>query len=587
MKRKLSFIVAVATLFATALIGKAAPGDLDPTFGNGGIVVTEGSSFNHLNTANGIAIQADGKIVAVGEGATSSTWDFAVVRYNTDGSLDTSFGGSGIVLTPVGESHDQAFSVAIQADGKIVVVGVICNGVGNCSGASSLAIVRYNPNGSLDTSFNGTGKVINSTSDGGWDLAIQADGKIVAVGDDFGFRYNTDGSPDSSFGGTGRISLGIDVDSVAIQADGKIVSAGRLQNSFAIARNNTDGSPDTTFNGTGQVITVVGGSGSQANELAIQSDGKIVAVGEAGNSVLDSDFALVRYNPNGSLDTAFGGTGKIIIPIGNFGDEGYSVAIQSDGKINVAGHTYYGSKNVVTHSDFAVARLNQNGSLDTTFNGTGIVITSVPGNWDGARSAAVQSDGKIVVAGSSDPVLFDFYDFVVVRYQIGPSISGTVTYGNSIGSPALRNVSNVLMSGSGSIQVSALTGFPGGNYTLSGFGSGAYTVTPSKTGGVNGAISSFDAATVAMYAAGTITLSPAQLIVADVSGNGTISSFDAGQIARYASSVPGSGLSGSWIFTPANRSYTSVTSNVTGENFIALLMGEVSGNWTNTGARPR
>jgi len=410
--------VLALTLFAATIV-TAAPGDLDPRFGNGGIVVTRGNSINHLNTANGMAIQADGKIVAIGGGAPNNNYDFAVVRYNADGSLDTSFGGTGIVLTPVGNSHDQAFSVAIQADGKIVVVGESCNGSGNCGSAgSSLAIVRYNPNGSLDTSFNGTGKVINSTNNRGWDLAIQTDGKIVAVGEEIGFRYNTDGTPDTSFNGTGRILLGIEAFSVAIHADGKIVSAGRLQNSFAIARFNADGTPDTSLNGTGKVITPVGSSGSRANEVAIQADGMIIAVGNAG-TFFDNDVALVRWKPNGELDTTFGGTGKIVIPIGDFGDEAYSIAIQSDGKIVVAGHTYYGSINVITHSDFVVVRLNPNGSLDTTFGGTGKVITSVPGNCDGARSVAVQADGRIVVAGSSDPDLADFADFVVVRYQGG------------------------------------------------------------------------------------------------------------------------------------------------------------------------
>jgi uncharacterized delta-60 repeat protein len=406
-----SIILTIGLFLAFSVSVPAAPGDLDTTFGSGGIVVTRGNSFNHLNTGNAMAIQADGKIVVVGEGATSNTFDFAVVRYNTDGSLDTSFGGTGIVITPVGDSFDQAFSVAIQADGKIVVAG---------SSGIIFALVRYNTDGTLDTSFNGTGKVITGESYAK-DLAIQTDGKIVAVGGEIALRFNTDGSPDTSFGGTGRIFLGIEVNSVAIQADGKIVAAGRLQNSFAIARHNPDGSPDTSFNGTGKVITPVGNSGSRANELAIQADGKIVAAGSTGDSDYSSnaDFALVRYHPNGSLDTTFGGIGKIIIPIGNYGDSTFSVAIQSNGKIVAAGYSYYGSDNVITHSDFVVVRLNPNGSLDTTFGGTGKVITSVPGNWDGARSVAVQSDGRIVVAGSSDPDLADFYDFVVIRYQGG------------------------------------------------------------------------------------------------------------------------------------------------------------------------
>ncbi len=167
-----------------------------------------------------------------------------------------------------------------------------------------------------------------------------------------------------------------------------------------------------------------------------------------------------------------------------------------------------------------------------------------------------------------------------------PVISGTIIYGNTLTGPPPPFVSNVLISGSGSIPVSTLTEFPGGTYSLSGFGSGSYTVTPSKTGGVNGAITSFDAAKIAQHAAGIPPgLNATQLIVADVSGNGSVSSFDAAQIARYAATVPGSGLTGNWIFMPANRTYPSVTSDITGQDYTALLMGEVSGNWVNTAAR--
>jgi hypothetical protein len=168
-----------------------------------------------------------------------------------------------------------------------------------------------------------------------------------------------------------------------------------------------------------------------------------------------------------------------------------------------------------------------------------------------------------------------------------PSVSGTITYGNAIGSPSPRFVSNVLLSGAGLPDVSATNDFPGGNYSLSGFGAGSYIVTPSKIGSVNGAISSFDAGKIALHVAGTTLLTGNQLIVADVSGNGTISSFDAGQIARYTAGLAGSGSAGSWIFMPAKRSYESVTSSITGEDFVALLMGDVSGNWVNTAPAAR
>ncbi len=162
-------------------------------------------------------------------------------------------------------------------------------------------------------------------------------------------------------------------------------------------------------------------------------------------------------------------------------------------------------------------------------------------------------------------------------YESQPVITGTVVYGNATGSPTPRFVPDVLLSAVGSPNVFATTSMAG-TYTLGGFGSGAYTVTPAKVGDANG-ISSFDAGLIAKHVAGIQTLTGNQLIVADVSGNGTLSSFDAGQIARYTVGINGFGSSGNWIFMPANRFYPSVTSTIAGEDFIALLMGDVSGNW--------
>ncbi|MFN0278865.1 MAG: choice-of-anchor Q domain-containing protein [Pyrinomonadaceae bacterium] len=173
------------------------------------------------------------------------------------------------------------------------------------------------------------------------------------------------------------------------------------------------------------------------------------------------------------------------------------------------------------------------------------------------------------------------------------SISGTVTYGNAVsGPPPPRFVSNVLISGAGSVPVSVFTdgiGPTAGQYSLTGFGSGSYTVTPTKTGGIN-SISSFDAGRISQHAASILTLTGNQLLVADVSNNGAISSFDAGQVAKYVAgepfTPPGIGLTSTWRFIPVNRNYASVSGSISGENYSALLMGEVSGNWTNSGARP-
>ncbi len=1064
-------------------------GSLDPSFDSDGKVTTP--VLNSHDYALAVAIQPDGKIVAVGYSDNGSNGDFALVRYNADGSLDTTFDGDGKVTTPILDSHDNAYSVAIQADGRIVAAGHTLNGT-----TYDIALARYNADGSLDLSFDGDGKVITpvlSSGDSARSVVIQPDGKIVAAGyssngsnSDFALvRYNADGSLDTTFDGDGKVTTPVlnshdSAWSVAIQPDGKIVAGGITDNGdnwtdFALVRYNANGSLDTTLDGDGKVTTPVMDSkwDDVVSSVAIQPDGKILEFGYTENPS-NTDFALVRYNTDGSLDTTFDSDGKVITPVLAGRDYGRSMTLQPDGKIVATG-----SSNNGTNYDIALVRYNANGSLDTTFDGDGKVTTSVLNSHDYAFSVAVQLDGKIVTAGYSDngsnsdfavvrygaagcttptqtgtatatrtntptrtatntptatasatftptytpsatatstatpsgnysnvsaslstnttvapaappvnvtrltvssstdfkgqlegnpltgmmritnaypadvytirtmavdsgggsttdsflltvttpltcnPVSFapavnlttanapqsiaiadfnldgkqdllvanfafdnaisiflgngdggfvpapspfafadqavfvsaaDFngdgkpdisilranhadvlvylgngmgsfsfaggapiggapYFFVVgdfngdgkqdiavstsfsnnisvalgngtggfgpvstfgvgegpweiskgdfnrdgkqdlvvtnvdsqnvgkvsillgngtggfsnpttlgrgngaggvvvsdfngdskqdlavsnttsgnvsiflgdgaggfgaatnftagqdpgsltagdfngdgkqdlavvtqtfvglvsvllgdgagnfgapsnvnvgdvpiaialgdfngdgkqdfvtantnsenisvlLRNCSGFVVDGTITYGNAVGAPAQRFISNVTVTGTGSPSVSTTTAPPGpnaGQYALSGFGSGAYTVIPSKTGAINGSITSFDAAKIAQHVAGIITLTGNQFLVADVSGNGTLSSFDAGQLARYVAAVPGSGSTGNWRFVPVNRPYPSVTTNISAEDYSALLMGEVSGNWTNTGARP-
>jgi hypothetical protein len=240
----------------------------------------------------------------------------------------------------------------------------------------------------------------------------------------------------------------------------------------------------------------------------------------------------------------------------------------------------------ITNDDFEADPVTIGAIIQNSSNGCGCPIQFFNGRIDEvqyySRALTTPEIAGIFNAGSTG--------------QCTPSISGTVTYGNALGNPTPpRFVSNVLISGAGSIPVSVFTaglGATAGQYSLTGFGAGAYTITPTKTGGVNGAISSFDAGKIALHVAGPPNpqLSGNQLVVADVSGNGVISSFDAAMIAKFVAGppyiAPGIGTTGTWRFTPVNRSYASITGNVTSEDYSALLMGEVSGNWANTGARP-
>jgi uncharacterized delta-60 repeat protein/uncharacterized repeat protein (TIGR01451 family) len=388
----------------------AAPGTLDPSFGTGGEVTTD---FGGSDSAEAVAIQSDGKIVAVGGTFSFPSGDFALARYNADGSLDPSFGSGGKVTTDFG-GFDAASAAVIQPDGRIVAAGR--------SGSGDFALARYNTDGSLDTTFGNGGKL--TTDFGGFDaafgVALQADGKIVAAGQGGpggGFalaRYNTDGSLDPSFGSGGEVTThftsGFEVViAVAIQLDGKIVVTGQTFaggfQQFALARYNTDGSLDTSFASGGIVATNFGFDSAFGGALAIQPDGKIVAAGRAG-----TDFLLARYNGDGSLDATFGSGGIVTTDFGGtVFDAAFGVALQSNGKIVAAGGTFNGF--VGPSADFALARYNPDGSLDASF-GSGGQVTTDFGGFDVARSVALQADGKIVAAGTGGAGS----DFALARY---------------------------------------------------------------------------------------------------------------------------------------------------------------------------
>jgi uncharacterized delta-60 repeat protein len=398
----------LAVLFIPAAQGTPGAGALDPSFGTDGKVRTAIGSLNDY--AYGLTLQPDGKIVAAGTSINGVTLgDFALARYNPNGSLDTSFNGTGKVTTAIGPSWDVAYALVRQPDGKLVAAGTANNGSN-----FDFALARYNPNGALDTSFNGTGKVttpIGSGNDEAMALVLQPDGKLVVAGrSDNGSqhvfalaRYNPNGSLDTTFNGTGKVTTAIgsaedEAYGLALQPDGKLVVAGHSrtpsQTLFAVARYNPNGSLDTSFNGTGKVTTAMGAYGS-VNELALQPDGKLLAAG-AGDNGSHLAFALARYNPNGSLDTSFNGTGKVMTAIGSDQDDAIALAQQPDGKVLAAGYSYVGSTRV-----FALARYNANGSLDTGFSGAGKVTTAIGSSDDEAYAVALQPDGKLVAAGNS------------------------------------------------------------------------------------------------------------------------------------------------------------------------------------------
>jgi large repetitive protein len=558
----------------TSYPGILAPGDLDTSFDTDGIVTLD---FNGgADVGRSVVVQADGKIVVAGYAFNGSNNDFAVTRYNSDGTLDTSFGGTGKILTPVGSGNDLGYSIAIQPDGKLVVAGYAFNGSNN-----DFAVTRYNSDGTLDTSFGSTGKLttpIGSGNDLGYSVAIQADGKIVVAGkatgsnDDFALtRYNSNGTIDTSFGNAGKIitsigSSGDEGQSVVIQPDGKVVVAGYASNGtnndFALTRYNSNGTLDASFGDTGKVTTPIGAN-DEGYSVVIQPDGKLVVAGYAFNGS-NNDFAVTRYNSDGTLDTSFGGTGKVTTPVGSANDLGFSIVIQPDGKLVVAGYASNG-----TNNDFALTRYNSDGTLDTSFGGTGKVITPINGDDEG-YDVVLQPDGKIVLVGRANG------DLAIVRYQgdspAAPVVTGiaddTATVGDGITSDSSLTVSGTAVGNStvevfrNGISIGTTTANATGNWSITNTlpADGAYAFTAKAT--VSGS--------------GTSPFSAAYNIRLDsVIATPVISSI------TTDSGIAGDQITndGTLIFTGTAEANSSVQV-FRGATSLGMVTANTSGNWT-------
>ena len=440
----------IGSLFIAGSTSIPTDGDLDPTFGTGGVVMTDFNTSTDL--ANAVALQPDGKLVVAGTTYTDNDFsdeDFAIARYNADGSLDTSFGTNGKVTTDFPGLAAVISAVVVQPDGKIVVAG---GAYPLFTFAGDFKVARYNPDGSLDTSF-GAGGIVTTIFPGdgsfAFALALQSDGKIIAAGTDFFdfnpgdmsdtdfalARYNPDGSPDTTFGSGGTVTtdfLGAedDVFSVLIEPDGKIVAVGSANSpfdfyDFAAARYLANGTLDATF-GTGGKMRVDFGNQDMdiAYAAALQSDGKIVA---AGTTVFDfgveQDFALTRFNSDGTVDTTFGTGGLLLIDFDSFAQSANAVLIQPDGKIIAIGYPNTESDD----SDFLLARCNPDGSPDPSFGVGGKVRTSFEGLGAAANAAVLQPDHKIVAVGWNATENNTGVEFVLARYLGTPGGTPTPT----------------------------------------------------------------------------------------------------------------------------------------------------------------
>lgn len=398
----------------------AAEGDLDTTFDGDGIVITDDGTTGEILTD--LAIQQDGKIVAIWYRRDPSTTIIRVVivRYNSDGTIDSSFGSNGsVIITSV---YGFQSKLALQPDGKILVA---------TSKDGDVFVARLNPDGSYDTEFNGTGIVtfdLRGTGAGVNSVIIQPDGKILLGGGsvqptnpsivDFAItRLNANGSLDTTFGSDGKIFTTIQdiarVLDLAVQTDGKILAVGEsffvdkpnnnIYGSFATVRYSSDGLLDITFNGTGIDLTefdlnVTPGArtSNTPNKILLRERGRILVVGTT-SSTTRSEVAMIQYNSNGSVDSSFGNQGKAQAAFSLFSmTSARDAAIQSDNKIVVTGG--HGAIKVAPRA--LIGRFNSDGSLDTTLNGTGWNRFDFPVSESSKGHAiAIQQDGKTVIGG--------------------------------------------------------------------------------------------------------------------------------------------------------------------------------------------
>src|SRR5688572_21460694 len=297
MKKLLMLLYFNITFIITVL---SQAGSLDPSFGNNGYIESESPNLHQMGY-NSIAVQSDGRILVIKQVGQYGWFDFAMNRYNPNGTLDVDFGTDGTVVTDFGNSLDFPFDIVIQPDGKIIVVGF--SNAPNID-ASSIAMCRYNTDGALDVNF-GVNRIVTTTP-----------GSLVLL----------------------------------------------------------------------------------ATSVALQSDGKIVVVGAV--SSVGVDFGISRYNTNGTLDASFGINGSMITDLGTYRyDYPTSIAIQADGKIVVAGYTYY--VNITSAEDYnlAVCRYNSDGTLDANFGQDGLVIRDPELDmYFNSTPIAIQNDGKIIIA---------------------------------------------------------------------------------------------------------------------------------------------------------------------------------------------
>ena len=411
-------------------------GGLDVTFNspNGFAVQNNAAGSNGDDSGKAIAVDSQGRMLVAGSSTNSAgNTDMALWRFNANGTLDTTFNGSGIVVhnsAAGGAGDDSGKAIAVDSQGRILVAGSSTNSAGN----KDMVIWRFNVNGTLDTTFNGSGTIVNNGAAGGVGddsgnaIALDSQGRILVAGsstnsagnnDMVVWRFNANGTVDTGFNKSG-IVVNIDVaggvgddsgNAIVVDSQGRILVAGSSTDSsgnkdMVVWRYKTDGTIDTTFNTTGIVINngAAGGSGDDfGNAIAVDSQGRILVAGSSTNISGNTDMVIWRFKADGTLDTTFNNSG-IVINNGaagsNGNDSGNAIAIDFQGGILLTGS----STNTAGNTDMVVWKFNADGTLDTTFNNSGIVINNgaAGGNGnDSGNALAIDSQARILITGSS------------------------------------------------------------------------------------------------------------------------------------------------------------------------------------------
>jgi uncharacterized delta-60 repeat protein len=411
--------IAAVLFFVLPSSVTAAAGDLDTGFSGDGKVSTNLTSG--IDYTVGMVIRPDGKIVTAGP-AAGKGGRFSLVRYNANGTRDGTFGTKGVVFTNFTKGGDLAYDLALQADGKLIAVGKAAGGGGR------FALARYRPNGRLDTTFSGDGKLMTNLTAGNdyaYNVAVQTDGKIVVVGGAGGgggrfaiVRYKPNGMLDRSFSGDGKafvnLTPGSDyADDVALGSGGAVLVAGAANfgpsGSLGLVRLVSDGTLDTTFDGDGKLIMSLTSGLDAAWGVAIQADEKIVAVGPAAKNM-----GVVRFDSAGAPDPTFGpsANGEVIIDFTAGTDLADEVALDSAGRIVVVGVASLNTAN----ASFALARLTDAGILDSTFSAGGKLTTNLTGKDDYAADVQLTPGTGTIVAGGFGA---DGGRSAIVRYLAG------------------------------------------------------------------------------------------------------------------------------------------------------------------------